>query len=106
LSAKDLADCVNVPVTVGARLDLVDPRGGNAVALGVPTSALGASSHRLGQTASLAACRRADQLDGNSHPYRLTHDENFFIYDRVIPKLSAGPPCTWNLTRASPILRA
>jgi hypothetical protein len=55
-----------------ARLDLVDLRGGNAVALGVPTNALGASSHCLGQRVSPAVCRRADQLDGIWHPSRLT----------------------------------
>ena len=40
LSANDLNDYVHVHVTVQTRLDLVDLRGGNAVALGVPTDAV------------------------------------------------------------------
>ena len=91
LSARDLDDYVHVHVTVRARLDLVDLRGGNAVALGVPTNAVRASSHRLGQRASLAVYQRADQLDGIWYPSRLNGDENLAIYDRAILKLSAGP---------------
>lgn len=89
MSAKDLDDYVHVPVR--ARLDLVDLRGGNAVALGVPTNAVRASSHLLGQQASLAVYLRAEQLDGIRYPSRLSYDENIVIYDRAIPKLSAGP---------------
>jgi hypothetical protein len=36
-------------IAVQVRLDLVDLRGGNAVALGVLTDAVRASAHRLGQ---------------------------------------------------------
>jgi len=49
MSAYDLDDYVQVHVTVQARLELVDLRGGNAVALGVPTNAVRASSHRTGR---------------------------------------------------------
>jgi hypothetical protein len=91
LSANDLDDYVHVHVTVQVRLDLVDLRGGNAVALGVPTDAVRASRHRLGQRASLAVYQRADRLDGIRYPSRLNGDENLAIYDRAVPKLSAGP---------------
>jgi hypothetical protein len=91
LSRGDLDDYVHVPVTVRARLKLVDLRGGNAVALGVPTDAVRASSHRLGQRASLAIYRRADRLDGIWYPSRLNGDSNLAVYDRAVPKLSAGP---------------
>jgi hypothetical protein len=91
LSAKDLDDFVHVHVTVQARLDLVDLRGGNVVALGVPTNAVRASSHRLGQRASLAVYQRADQFDGIWYPSRLNGDENLAVFDRSVPKLSAGP---------------
>jgi hypothetical protein len=91
LSRSDLDDYVHVRVTVQARLKLVDLRGGNAVALGVPTDAVRASSHRLGQRASLAIYRRADRLDGIWYPSRLNGDNNLAVYDRAVPKLSAGP---------------
>jgi hypothetical protein len=91
LSANDLDDYVHVHITVQARLDLVDLRGGNAIALGVPTNAVRASSHRLGQRASLAVYQRAGRLDGIWYPSRLNGDENLAVYDRAVPKLSAGP---------------
>lgn len=91
LSASDLDDYVHVPVTVQARLDVVDLRGGNAITLGVPTDAVRASSHRLGQRVSLAVNQRADRLDGIWYPSRLNGDENLAVYDRAVPKLSTGP---------------
>jgi RES domain len=90
LSANDLDAYVHVHVTVQARLDLVDLRGGNAVALGVPTNAVRASSHHLGQRASLAVYQRADRLDGICYQSRLNGDENLAVYDRAVPKLAAG----------------
>jgi len=57
-----------------------------------------ASAHRLGQRASLAVYQRADRLDGIRYPSRLNGDENLAIYDRAVPKLSAGP----RLPRACP----
>jgi hypothetical protein len=90
-SAHDLDAYVHVHITVQIRLDLVDLRGGNAVALGVPTDAVGASPNRLGQRASLAVYQRADRLDGILYPSRLNGDENLAIYDRAMPKISAGP---------------
>jgi hypothetical protein len=91
LSANDLDDFVHVHLTVQARLDLVDLRGGNAVALGVPTDAVRARSHRLGQRASLAAYQHTGQFDGIWYPSRLNGDDNLAVYDRAVPKLSAGP---------------
>lgn len=91
LSASDLEDYVHVHITVRARLGLVDLRGGNPVALGLPTDALRASSHRLGQRASLVVYQRADRLDGICYPSRLNGEENLAIYGRAVAKLSAGP---------------
>jgi hypothetical protein len=62
LSADDLHAYVHVAITVRGRLNLVDLRGGNAVALGVPTNAVRACSHRLGLRASLAVRQHADGL--------------------------------------------
>ena len=91
LSANDLDDYVHVHITVKTRLDLVDLRGGNAVALSVTTNAVRASSHRFSQRASLAVYQRADWRDGFWYPSRLNGDENVAVYDRVVSKLSAGP---------------
>jgi hypothetical protein len=90
LSANDLNDYVHVHVTVQARLDLVDLRGGNAVVLGVPTDAVRASAHGLGQRASVAVYQHADQFDGIWYPSRLNGDDNLAVYDRAVPKLAAG----------------
>jgi hypothetical protein len=57
----------------------------------VPTNAVRASSHRLGQPASLAVYQRADQFDGIWYPSRLNGDENLAVFDRSVPKFSAGP---------------
>jgi RES domain len=91
LSADDLDAFVHVPVTVTAALNVVDLRGGNAVVLGVPTNTVRASSHRLGQRASLAVHHRQDQPDGIWYPSRLNGDDNLAVYDRAIGKLAAGP---------------
>jgi hypothetical protein len=90
LSADDLDVFVHVPVTVTKTLNLVDLRGGNAVALGVPTNAVRASSHRLGQRASLATYLRADRPDGIRYPSRLNGDDNIAVYDRAVSKLATG----------------
>jgi len=91
LSEGDLDDYVHVVVTTLEPLDLVDLRAGAAVALGLPTNALRAASHRLGQRASLALYRHPDRPDGIWYPSRLNGDENLAVYDRAVPKLSAGP---------------
>ena len=90
LSADDLDAYDHVQITVDHPLDLLDLRGGNAIAMGVPTNAIRASTHRLGQRASLAAYLRAEQLDGIWYPSRLNGDENLAVYDRAVGKLSAG----------------
>jgi hypothetical protein len=55
LSAAHLNAYVRFPVTPTSALNLLDFRGGNPVAMGVPTNAIRANSHRLGQRASCAA---------------------------------------------------
>jgi len=107
LSAGDLDDYVHVPITVQSPLDMVDLRGGNAVALGVPTDAVRARSHRLGQRASLAVYRRPDRLDGIWYPSRRNRDENLAIYDRAVPKLVPGARRKFGTcTELAPILAA
>jgi hypothetical protein len=91
MSAADLDDYVHVPVIIDQRLSMVDLRGGNAIALGLPTNTIRAAAHRRGQSASLAIYRRAENFDGIWYPSRLDGEENLAIYDRAVPKLSAGP---------------
>jgi hypothetical protein len=91
LSAGDLDAFVHVPITVTVSLNVVDLRGGSPVALGVPTNAVRASSHRLGQRASLAVYQRPDQPDGIWYPSRLNGEDNLAVYDRAVRKLAAGP---------------
>lgn len=91
LSEADLHDYVHVQVTVDRDLSLVDLRGGNPVALGLPTDAVRARSHQLGQRASCAVYNRPERFDGIWYPSRLNGDDNLAVYDRAVPKLSAGP---------------
>jgi hypothetical protein len=91
LSAADLDAYVHVAITLRAPLDLVDLRAGNAIAMGIPTDAVRARSHRLGQRTSLALHDHPDQADGLCYPSRLNEDDNIAIYDRALPKLDAAP---------------
>ena len=91
LSAGDLDAYAHVHVTVRQALNLVDLRSGHAVALGVQTDAVRAGSHRLGQRASLAVYQRPESFDGIWYPSRLNGDDNIAVYDRAVPKLTAGP---------------
>jgi hypothetical protein len=91
LGANDLIAYAHVAITVRAALDVVDLRGGSAIAMGLPTNALRAQSHRQGQKVSLALYRHADSPDGIWYPSRLNGDENIALYDRAVSKLSAGP---------------
>jgi hypothetical protein len=91
LSAGDLEDYVHVHISVTTRLDLLDLRAGNAIVLGVPTDAVRARSHKLGQRTSLAAFKRKEHLGGICYPSRLNGDDNLAIYDRALPKVAAGP---------------
>ncbi len=90
LSAADLDDYVQVPVTMTRPVNVIDLRGGQAVALDVPTDTIRASTHWLGQRASLAAYLRADSPDGLWYPSRLNGEENLAIYDRAIGARRGG----------------
>ncbi len=90
LSESDLDDYVHVAVTTLEPLNVVDLRAGTALALGLPTDALRAASHRLGQRASLALYQHTDRPDGIWYPSRLNGEDNLSVYDRAAPKLSAS----------------
>ncbi len=91
LSSRDLVDFVHVPVIVQASLTLVDLRGGGCIAMGIPTDAIGATSHRIARRTSLALYRHPDGVDGICYPSRLNGADNLAIYDRAVTKLRAGP---------------
>lgn len=91
VSAAELEAFVHVPVLVAAPLTLVDLRGGNPIVMGVPTDAVRARSHRLGQRLSRVLYDHPLQPDGLCYPSRLNGDDVIAVYDRAIPKLSAGP---------------
>jgi hypothetical protein len=90
LAADDLSSYVHVEITIKAPLDLVDLRAGGGLAMGFPTDAVRAQSHRLGQQLSLAIHQHPDRPDGIWYRSRLNGDENIALYDRAIRKLSSG----------------
>lgn len=91
LAADDLSSYAHVAITIREPLDLVDLRRGGALVMGLPTNAVRAQSHHLGQKTSLAIYQHPDNPDGIWYQSRLNGDENIAIYDRAIRKLSAGP---------------
>ena len=91
LDRAELADYAHVEIAILQPLDVVDLRGGNAIALGLPTDAIGARSHAPGRRASLEFYQHPKYFDGIAYPSRLNGDSDIAVYDRAIPKLSAGP---------------
>jgi RES domain len=91
LSADKLEAYSHVMITVREHLELVDLHGGNPVVMGLPTDAVRARAHHLGQQASLAIYQRPEAFDGIAYPSRMNGDGNIAVYDRAIGKLSAGP---------------
>jgi len=91
LTSSDLDDYVHVAITVQQPLNLVDLRGGRAIAMGLSTNALRAQSHQQGQRASLALYQHVDRPDGIWYQSRLNGEENIAVYDRSIRNLAAGP---------------
>lgn len=91
MSKAELGRFVHVEITVREDLDVVDLRGGNPIAMGIPTDAIRARAHAHGQKLSLALYRHTDRPDGICYPSRLNLDDNMAIYDRALHKLSAGP---------------
>ena len=57
--------------------------------MGIPSDALRASSHRLGQAWSTAHWSHDERPDGLVYSSRLNEDTNVVIYDRALPNLRA-----------------
>lgn len=88
---NELAGRAHVLVTVMQPLNVVDLRGDNLVRMGIPTDAVRAQSHRLGQQLSLALYRHSDGVDGIFYSSRLSEAGNLAIFHRAMFKLRAGP---------------
>jgi hypothetical protein len=89
---EELTQYVHVPITVVQPLNLVDLRGGNPIAMGIPTDAVRARSQNEGRRASLSFYSHPDQPDGIRYSSRLNEHENLAIYDRAVAtKISASP---------------
>jgi RES domain len=91
IGASELDAFACVEISVHKPLELVDLHGGNPVVMGLPTDAVRARAHRLGQRASLGIYQRPEAFDGIAYPSRLNGDGNIAVYDRAVGKLSAGP---------------
>jgi RES domain-containing protein len=70
-----------------APLKLIDLRGDRLLQMGVPTDAVRASSHRLGQNWSLAFWSHQEQPDGIIYASRLNQETNLALYDRALAKI-------------------
>lgn len=83
----DLWSCADI--VVAAPLRLVELRGDAPARMGIPSDALRASSHGLGQAWSAALWSHDERPDGLIYSSRLNEDTNVVIYDRALPKLRA-----------------
>jgi len=91
LSSRDLDVYVHVAITVQEPLRMVDLRAGNMIIMGIPTDAVRAQSHRLGQRISRVLHDHPLRPDGLCYPSRLNGGDSIAVYDRAVPKLIAGP---------------
>lgn len=74
-------------ITTVKPLKVVDLRGDRPVKMGVPTDAVRASGHRLGQHWSLAFWLHKQRPDGVLYPSRLNEEINLALYDVALPKM-------------------
>jgi hypothetical protein len=68
-------------------LNAVDHRVDCPVKMGIPTDALRASSHRLGQRWSLAFWFHKQSPHGILYPSRLNEEINLALYDVALPNV-------------------
>ncbi|MEE7462083.1 hypothetical protein MFUR16E_12655 [Methylobacterium fujisawaense] len=76
-----------VDVEVASSLGLLDLRGNNPVAMGVPSDVLRGIKHRIGRAWSLAMHEHPQAIDGILYPSRLNGQVNLAIYGRAVAKL-------------------
>ena len=74
-------------VTMARPLNTVDLRGDNPIKMGVPTDAVRASSHRLGQKWSLAFWLHKQRPHGILYASRLNEEICLALYDVALPNV-------------------
>lgn len=87
LTELDAWSCAEIAVE--APLRLVELRGDASARMGIPSDALRASSHGLGQAWSAALWSHDELPDGLIYSSRLNEDTNVVVYDCALPKLKA-----------------
>jgi RES domain len=83
----ELEQLMCVEIVTARPLNLVDLRGDNLVKMGVPTDAVRASSHRLGQKWSLAFWLHKQRPHGILYYSRLNDEINMALYDVALPSI-------------------
>jgi hypothetical protein len=87
ISYVELEQLMCVEITTERPLNLVELRGDNPVKMGIPTDAVRASSHRLGQKWSLAFWLHKQRPHGVLYPSRLNEEINLALYDVALPNV-------------------
>jgi RES domain-containing protein len=83
----ELEQLMCAEIVTARPLNLADLRGDNLVKMGVPTDAVRASSHRLGQKWSLAFWLHKQRPHGILYPSRLNEEINMALYDVALPNI-------------------
>jgi hypothetical protein len=83
----ELEQLMCAEIVTARPLNLVDLRGDNLVKMGVPTDAVRASSHRLGQKWSLAFWLHKQRPHGILYYSRLNDEINMALYDVALPSI-------------------
>jgi len=78
-------------IIVASELRLVDLTGDVPLKMGVPSDVVGARDQTLAQQWSAAFHAHPDGVDGVYYPSRLNEERNIALYDRALPKITAGP---------------
>lgn len=87
LEERELEQRVFVEIEVASPLRVVDLRGNNAVAMGLPSDVLRGVRHRLGRAWSVAFHEHPSAVDGIIYPSRLNGQVNLAIYGHAVRKL-------------------
>ena len=87
ISYAELVQLVCAEVTIDRPLNAVDLRGDSPIKMGVPTDAVRASSHRLGQRWSLAFWLHKQRPHGILYPSRLNEEICLALYDVALPNV-------------------
>jgi hypothetical protein len=83
----ELEQLMCAEIVTARPLNLVDLRGDNLVKMGVPTDAVRASSHRLGQKWSLDFWLHKQRPHGILYYSRLNDEINMALYDVALPSI-------------------